>query len=167
MDPQVETDAEEPAARKQARGRMFSYYGLALAKSSQARVPEGARFCEIAIQKEPYQAEHYVILARIWQADATGSRPSRPSTAASRRSRTARSSSRSAARSAGGRQGDRLPPARPPGERHARQDAPQEAEVEPVPRRPNLTGRAGQRTTPRARRARRRWRTPGSSGPRR
>lgn len=64
----VETDAEEPASRKQARGRMFSYYGLALAMSSQARVSEGARFCEIAIQKEPYQAEHYAILARIWQA---------------------------------------------------------------------------------------------------
>ena len=64
----VETDADEPAARKQARGRMFSYYGLALAMSSQARVSEGARFCEIAIQKEPYQAEHYAMLARIWQA---------------------------------------------------------------------------------------------------
>jgi hypothetical protein len=64
----VETDSDEPAARKQARGRMFSYYGLALAMSSQARVPDGARFCEIAIQKEPYQAEHYAILARIWQA---------------------------------------------------------------------------------------------------
>jgi hypothetical protein len=64
----IETDAEEPPARKQARGRMFSYYGLALAMTSQARVPEGARFCEIAIQKEPYQAEHYAILARIWQA---------------------------------------------------------------------------------------------------
>ncbi len=64
----LETDIEEPAARKQARGRMFSYYGLALAMSSPARVPEGARFCEIAIQKESYQAEHYVILARIWQA---------------------------------------------------------------------------------------------------
>ena len=64
----VETDVEEPAARKQARGRMFSYYGLALAMTSQARVSEGARFCEIAIQKEPYQAEHYLLLARIWQA---------------------------------------------------------------------------------------------------
>ena len=47
---------------------MFSYYGLALAMSSQASVADGARFCEIAIQKEPYQAEHYAILARIWQA---------------------------------------------------------------------------------------------------
>lgn len=63
----LETDAEEPVARKQARGRMFSHYGLALAMSSTARVAEGARFCEIAIQLEPYQAEHYVILARIWQ----------------------------------------------------------------------------------------------------
>jgi hypothetical protein len=64
----VETDAEEPPARKQARGRMFSYYGLALAMSSLSRAADGARFCEIAIQKEPYQAEHYAILARIWQA---------------------------------------------------------------------------------------------------
>jgi hypothetical protein len=64
----VETDVEEPAARKQARGRMFSYYGLALAMSSPSRVSDGARFCEIAIQKEPYQAEHYALLARIWQA---------------------------------------------------------------------------------------------------
>ena len=31
-------------------------------------MPDGARFCEIAIQKEPYQAEHYAILARIWIA---------------------------------------------------------------------------------------------------
>jgi len=63
----IETDAEEPVARRQARGRMFSYYGLALAKSSNSRAPEGARFCEIAIQLEPYQAEHYALLARIWQ----------------------------------------------------------------------------------------------------
>ena len=64
----VETDAEEPIARLQARGRMFSHYGLALAMSDRTRVQEGARFCEIAIQKEPYQAEHYGLLARIWQA---------------------------------------------------------------------------------------------------
>lgn len=62
----IETDAEEPVARMQARGRMFSYYGLALAKSDHSRVQEGARFCEIAIQKEPYQAEHFAHLARIW-----------------------------------------------------------------------------------------------------
>jgi hypothetical protein len=64
----VETDAEEPIARLQARGRMFSHYGLALAMSDRTRVQEGARFCEIAIQKEPYQAEHYALLARIWLA---------------------------------------------------------------------------------------------------
>lgn len=64
----IETDVEEPAARAQARGRMFSHYGLALAMSDRSRVQEGARFCEIAIQKEPYQAEHYVLLARIWKA---------------------------------------------------------------------------------------------------
>ncbi len=64
----VETDPEEPPARRQARGRMFTHYGLALAMSSPSRVAEGARFCEIAIRKEPYQAEHYAILARIWIA---------------------------------------------------------------------------------------------------
>lgn len=64
----IETDAEEPTARLQARGRMFSHYGLALAMSDRTRVQEGARFCEIAIQKEPYQAEHYVLLGRIWRA---------------------------------------------------------------------------------------------------
>lgn len=64
----VETDSEEPVARLQARGRMFSHYGLALAMSDRTRVQDGARFCEIAIQKEPYQAEHYALLARIWLA---------------------------------------------------------------------------------------------------
>ena len=64
----IERDAEEPIARKQARGWMFSYYGLALAMSSHSRAAEGARFCELAIRAEPYQAEHYVNLARIWQA---------------------------------------------------------------------------------------------------
>lgn len=64
----IETDAEEPTARLQARGRMFSHYGLALAMSDRSRIQEGARFCEIAIQKEPYQAEHYALLARIWLA---------------------------------------------------------------------------------------------------
>ncbi len=64
----IESDAEEPVARLQARGRMFSHYGLALAMSNRSRIQDGARFCEIAIQKEPYQAEHYVLLARIWRA---------------------------------------------------------------------------------------------------
>jgi len=64
----VETDPDEPLARAQSRGRMFSHYGLALAMSDRSRTQEGARFCEIAIQKEPYQAEHYALLARIWLA---------------------------------------------------------------------------------------------------
>jgi tetratricopeptide (TPR) repeat protein len=64
----VETDSDEPIARKTAEVRMFSYYGLALAMSNNSRAEEGARFCEIAIQKEPYHAEHYLALARIWQA---------------------------------------------------------------------------------------------------
>jgi hypothetical protein len=64
----VETDSDEPLARKKAEVRMMSYYGLALAMSNNSRAEEGARFCEIAIQKEPYQHEHYIALARIWQA---------------------------------------------------------------------------------------------------
>jgi tetratricopeptide (TPR) repeat protein len=64
----VESDPDDPFSRKQARSRMFSYYGLALAMSNHTRAEEAARFCEIAIQQEPFQAEHYVNLARIWQA---------------------------------------------------------------------------------------------------
>jgi hypothetical protein len=64
----IETDAAEPIARRQTLVRMFSYYGLALAMSNNSRAAEGARFCEIAIQKEPYQTEHYLALARIWEA---------------------------------------------------------------------------------------------------
>jgi hypothetical protein len=63
----TEPGGEEPIARLEARVRMFSHYGLALAKSDRSRVPDGARFCEIAIQKEPYRAEHYALLARVWQ----------------------------------------------------------------------------------------------------
>jgi hypothetical protein len=62
------TDSEtEQATRFEARMRMFSHYGLALAMSDRSRVPDGARFCEIAIQKEPFRAEHHALLARIWQ----------------------------------------------------------------------------------------------------
>ena len=64
----IETGTVEPPARQQARWRMFSHYGLALAMSDRSRLQEGAHFCEIAIQKEPYQAEHYALLARIWKA---------------------------------------------------------------------------------------------------
>jgi len=46
----------------------FSYYGLCLARTAPTRAAEAASFCEIAIQKEPVRAEHYVNLARVWQA---------------------------------------------------------------------------------------------------
>ena len=99
----VETDADEPAARKQARGRMFAFYGLALAMSNHTRAAEGASFCEIAIQKEPYQAEHYANLARIWLAGRNRLKTVQTINRGLGRSRTARSSSSCAARSAGGR----------------------------------------------------------------
>jgi hypothetical protein len=64
---EVSDDEEEPVARRRARARMFSHYGLALAMASHAKAEEGARFCEIAIRMESWEAEHYVLLARIWQ----------------------------------------------------------------------------------------------------
>jgi tetratricopeptide (TPR) repeat protein len=57
----------EPEARRRAPGVTFSYYGLCLACTTSTRAVEAAKFCEIAIQKEPTRAEHYVNLARIWQ----------------------------------------------------------------------------------------------------
>jgi tetratricopeptide (TPR) repeat protein len=58
----------EPEVRRRAPGVTFSYYGLCLACTTSTRADEAAKFCEIAIQKEPIRAEHYVNLARIWQA---------------------------------------------------------------------------------------------------
>jgi tetratricopeptide (TPR) repeat protein len=59
---------EEPEARRRAPGITFSYYGLCLARTAPTRAAEAASFCELAIQKEPTRAEHYVNLVRIWQA---------------------------------------------------------------------------------------------------
>jgi hypothetical protein len=58
----------EPEVRRRVPGVTFSYYGLCLACTTSTRAVEAAKFCEIAIQKEPMRAEHYVNLARIWQA---------------------------------------------------------------------------------------------------
>jgi tetratricopeptide (TPR) repeat protein len=58
----------EPEARRRAPGLTFSYYGLCLARTAPTRAAEAASFCEIAIQKEPTRAEHYVNLAYIWLA---------------------------------------------------------------------------------------------------
>jgi tetratricopeptide (TPR) repeat protein len=58
----------EPEVRLRVPGVTFSYYGLCLACTTSTRAVEAAKFCEIAIQKEPMRAEHYVNLARIWQA---------------------------------------------------------------------------------------------------
>jgi len=57
-----------PEVRLRVPGVTFSYYGLCLAYTNSTRAVEAAKFCEIAIQKDPMRAEHYVNLARIWQA---------------------------------------------------------------------------------------------------
>jgi tetratricopeptide (TPR) repeat protein len=62
------SEDEEPEARRRAPGITFSYYGLCLARTTPTRAAEAASFCEIAIQKEPNRAEHYVNLAYVWQA---------------------------------------------------------------------------------------------------
>ena len=59
---------DEPEVQRRVPGLTFSYYGLCLARTAPTRASEAARFCEIAIQKEPVRAEHYVNLARVWQA---------------------------------------------------------------------------------------------------
>ncbi len=59
---------DEQDVRRRAPALMLSYYGLCLARTSPTRAAEAASFCEIAIQKEPARAEHYVNLTRVWQA---------------------------------------------------------------------------------------------------
>jgi hypothetical protein len=61
-----EPDARE--ARRLAPAATFSYYGLCLARTAPTRAAEAASFCEIAIQKDPLGSEHYINLARVWQA---------------------------------------------------------------------------------------------------
>ncbi len=43
----------------------LSYYGLCLA-IHRGKVKEGAEFCQLAIDKEFYNADHYANLARVW-----------------------------------------------------------------------------------------------------
>jgi hypothetical protein len=59
---------EQLGARKRTPAVCFSYYGLCLALTSSSQTEEGARFCEVAIHLEPHRGEHYVNLAKIWQA---------------------------------------------------------------------------------------------------
>lgn len=59
---------EQLGARKRTPAVCFSYYGLCLAVTTPSQTEEGARFCEVAIHLEPHRGEHYVNLAKIWQA---------------------------------------------------------------------------------------------------
>jgi hypothetical protein len=59
---------EQPGSRKRTPAVCFSYYGLCLALTTSSRTEEGARFCEVAIQLEAHRGEHYLNLAKIWQA---------------------------------------------------------------------------------------------------
>jgi tetratricopeptide (TPR) repeat protein len=45
----------------------LSYYGVCLALHK-GRTKEAAEFCQLAIEKEFYNAEHYLNLARVWLA---------------------------------------------------------------------------------------------------
>ena len=59
---------DQLAARKRTPAVCFSYYGLCLALTTSSQTEEGSRFCEVAIQLEPHKGEHYLNLAKIWQA---------------------------------------------------------------------------------------------------
>ena len=59
---------EQLGARKRTPAVCFSYYGLCRALTTSSQTDEGARFCEVAIQLEPHRGEHYLNLAKIWQA---------------------------------------------------------------------------------------------------
>ena len=59
---------EQLGARKRTPAVCFSYYGLCLALTTSSQTDEGARFCEVAIQLESHKGEHYLNLAKIWQA---------------------------------------------------------------------------------------------------
>jgi len=59
---------EQLGARKRTPAVCFSYYGLCLALTASSQTDEAARFCEVAIQLEPHKGEHYLNLAKIWQA---------------------------------------------------------------------------------------------------
>lgn len=55
-----EKDAKLPAA-------LLSYYGLCLALH-RGKIKEGAEFCQLAVEREFYNADHYLNLAQVWQA---------------------------------------------------------------------------------------------------
>ena len=55
------TSSENP----QLPSLALSYYWLCLAMHK-GKVKEGADFCQLAIDKEFYNGEHYLILARVW-----------------------------------------------------------------------------------------------------
>ncbi len=59
---------EPLGSRKRTPPLCFSYYGLCLAMTTPSQSEEGARFCEVAIHLEPHRGEHYLNLAKIWQA---------------------------------------------------------------------------------------------------
>ncbi|MGZ5428950.1 MAG: hypothetical protein ACXWFS_08070, partial [Thermoanaerobaculia bacterium] len=59
---------EQLGARKRTPAVCFSYYGLCLALTTSSKTEDGARFCEVAIHLEPHRGEHYLNLAKIWQA---------------------------------------------------------------------------------------------------
>lgn len=63
-----EKGIQELGARKRTPALCFSYYGLCLALTTPLRTEEAARFCEVAIQIESHRGEHYLNLAKIWQA---------------------------------------------------------------------------------------------------
>jgi hypothetical protein len=58
----------ELGPRRRTPAVCLSYYGLCLAFTTPPRTAEGARFCEVAIQLEPHRGEHYLNLAKIFQA---------------------------------------------------------------------------------------------------
>jgi tetratricopeptide (TPR) repeat protein len=45
----------------------LSYYGLCLALNK-GRIREAAEFCQLAIQREFYNSEHYLNLSKVWSA---------------------------------------------------------------------------------------------------
>lgn len=46
---------------------LLSFYGLCMG-ISKGRIKEGAEYCQLAIDKEFYNGEHYANLARVWLA---------------------------------------------------------------------------------------------------
>lgn len=46
---------------------LLSYYGLCLALHK-GKTKEGANFCQLALEKEFFNADHYLNLARVWES---------------------------------------------------------------------------------------------------